>query len=50
MGLNEDTDGLIRQYLPKNINFVDVNDEQIKRVEILLSILIVRFMVKRWFI
>lgn len=36
-GLNEHTNGLIRQYFPKKTNFADVTDEDIKRVEILLN-------------
>lgn len=36
-GLNEHTNGLIRQYFPKGINFDDVSDEEIERVELLLN-------------
>lgn len=36
-GLNEHTNGLIRQYFPKKTNFANVSDEDIKRVEILLN-------------
>ncbi len=36
-GLNEHTNGLIRQYFPKKTNFADVPEEDIKRVEFLLN-------------
>ena len=32
-GLNENTNGLIRQYFPKHMKFVTITDEQIKLVE-----------------
>jgi IS30 family transposase len=32
-GLNEHTNGLIRQYLPKNVDFADVSDEYIQLIE-----------------
>lgn len=31
------SDGLIRQYFPRKTRFVDVRDEDVKRVEILLN-------------
>jgi len=31
-GLNENTNGLIRQYFPKKFSFSDINDEQIQYV------------------
>ena len=36
-GLNEHTNGLVRQYFPKKTNFAEISDEEIKRVEILLN-------------
>jgi transposase, IS30 family len=36
-GLNENTNGLIRQYFPKNMEFVTISDERIKEVEDLLN-------------
>lgn len=36
-GLNEHTNGLIRQYFPKKTNFAAVSVEDIKRVELLLN-------------
>jgi IS30 family transposase len=30
---NEHTNGLIRQYLPKNVDFADVSDEYIQLIE-----------------
>jgi len=32
-GLNEHTNGLIRQYLPKSFDFKDVTDDEIQRIE-----------------
>ena len=32
-GLNEHTNGLVRQYLPKNFDFKDVSDDEIKIIE-----------------
>jgi IS30 family transposase len=36
-GLNEHTNGLVRQYFPKKTNFSGVSIEEIKRVELLLN-------------
>lgn len=36
-GLNEHTNGLVRQYFPKKTNFSDITTEDIKRVELLLN-------------
>ena len=36
-GLNEHTNGLIRQYFPKNTNFLTVSEEQVIHVENLLN-------------
>ena len=36
-GLNEHTNGLVRQYFPKKTRFEDITDEDIKRVELLLN-------------
>lgn len=36
-GLNEHTNGLIRQYFPKKTHLADISEEDIKRVEILLN-------------
>ena len=36
-GLNEHTNGLVRQYFPKKTNFADVTNAEIKKVEILLN-------------
>lgn len=36
-GLNEHTNGLIRQYLPKKKSFNDVTNEDIEKIEILLN-------------
>jgi len=36
-GLNEHTNGLIRQYFPKKTHFSDISTEDIKRVELLLN-------------
>jgi len=36
-GLNEHTNGLIRQYFPKGTNFDNVSNEEIERVELLLN-------------
>lgn len=36
-GLNEHTNGLVRQYFPKSINFEDLLQEQLIEVEILLN-------------
>lgn len=36
-GLNEHTNGLVRQYFPKTTNFSNVGYEELKRVEILLN-------------
>ena len=32
-GLNEHTNGLIRQYLPKSVDFKDVTDDEIQAIE-----------------
>lgn len=32
-GLNENTNGLIRQYIPKRTNFKDITEEQIKEIQ-----------------
>ena len=36
-GLNEHTNGLVRQYFPKGTNFDDVSEEDVERVEALLN-------------
>jgi len=36
-GLNEHTNGLVRQYFPKKASFDDITDEDIERVEALLN-------------
>jgi len=36
-GLNEHTNGLIRQYFPKKTNFSDISIEEVKKVELLLN-------------
>ncbi len=36
-GANENTNGLIRQYIPKGTDFSDVTDKQIKRIENILN-------------
>lgn len=36
-GLNEHTNGLIRQYFPKKTNFATLTNNDVKRVEILLN-------------
>lgn len=36
-GLNEHTNGLVRQFFPKNTNFLDVTDKQVLRVQNLLN-------------
>jgi IS30 family transposase len=36
-GLNEYTNGLIRQYLPKNYDFKDVTDKKIQEIQDLLN-------------
>jgi IS30 family transposase len=36
-GLNEHTNGLIRQYFPKGMSFKDITDEEIARVELALN-------------
>lgn len=36
-GLNEHTNGLVRQYLPKKQSFNDVTDEEIEEIEFLLN-------------
>ena len=36
-GLNEHTNGLIRQYLPKGSSFCEVTDEEIEQIEFLLN-------------
>ena len=36
-GLNEHTNGLVRQYFPKSMNFDDITQEDVKRVERLLN-------------
>jgi IS30 family transposase len=36
-GLNEHTNGLIRQYFPKKTDFSKISDEEVKQVEILLN-------------
>ncbi len=36
-GLNEHTNGLVRQYFPKKTNFSGVSIEEIKRIELLLN-------------
>jgi len=36
-GLNEHTNGLIRQYFPKGTNFDDISDEEIERVEEMIN-------------
>ena len=36
-GTNENTNGLIRQFFPKNIRLNDISQEQTKRVEQLLN-------------
>src|SRR3990167_7836221 len=36
-GLNEHTNGLVRQYFPKNMSFDDISDEDVERVEALLN-------------
>ena len=36
-GLNEHTNGLVRQYFPKSMNFDDISEEDVERVERLLN-------------
>lgn len=36
-GLNEHTNGLVRQYLPRGSNFCEVTDEKIEEIEFLLN-------------
>ena len=36
-GLNEHTNGLIRQYFPKKTSFADLTQEEVDRVQILLN-------------
>ena len=36
-GLNEHTNGLVRQYFPKGTSFVNLSHEQVKHVETLLN-------------
>jgi IS30 family transposase len=36
-GTNENTNGLIRQFFPKNTNFKTVTNEEVKRVQDLLN-------------
>lgn len=37
-GLNEHTNGLVRQYFPKSRNFEDITEEDVQAVELLLNI------------
>ena len=36
-GLNEHTNGLVRQYFPKGVSFYDISEEDVERVEALLN-------------
>ena len=36
-GLNEHTNGLVRQYFPKRVGFDDISNDDVERVEILLN-------------
>ena len=36
-GLNEHTNGLVRQYFPKSMNFNDISEEDVERVEAFLN-------------
>jgi IS30 family transposase len=36
-GLNEHTNGLVRQYFPKSTNFKNISEEDVERVEMLLN-------------